>query len=184
MQKVKPFVEAFFDKETTMLCLKSKPDVEPYNIALSEYLSFLVRQLHGTTGHLTKTEPDDEDVMEMLGDFEDPNQRQLFKISEYEHEKYGKVFIAFTSSENPTETLLVLSNAIVIIEEDGGLKIAKFLLYTKHTERGDQNAPYRWDEMSGYADLNFETLNGPIKIERFQQPSDWKEGLQLYNDDI
>jgi hypothetical protein len=184
MQKIKTFLEAFFSKETTMLLLKSKPDIEAYNTALSEYLSFLVRQLHGTTGHLIKTEPDDEDIMEMLNDFEDPNERRLFKISEYEHEKYGKVFVAFTSSDNPTETLSVLSDAIIIIEEEKELKIAKFLLYTNYTERGNKDASYRWDKMGGYTDLNFDTLNGPIKIERFQQPSDWREGLKLYNDDI
>ena len=184
MEKIKPFLEAFISKETKMLLLKSNPDIEPYNTALSEYLSFLVRQLHGATGHLMKTEPDDEDIMEMLGDFEDPNPRQLFKISAYEHEKYGNVFVAFTSSENPTVRLMVLSDAIMIIEEEGELKIAKFLLYTNYTKRRDKDAPYRWDKMGGYTDLDFETLNGPVKIERYQEPSDWKDGPRLYNDNI
>jgi len=183
MKKIKPFLEAFIDKEAIMLLLKSKPDIEPYNIALSEYFSFLVPQLHGATGHIIKTEPDDEDIMEMLGEFEDPNKRQLFKISAYEHKKYGKVFVAYTSSENPTQKLLVLSDAMMIIEDEE-LKIAKFLLYTNYTERGDKDAPYRWDEMRGYNDLKFDLLEGPIAIERFEQPSDWKEGLKLYNDNI
>src|SRR4051812_17106077 len=133
MKKIKPFLEAFTDKETIMLLLKSKPDIEAYNKALSEYFSFLVPQLRGATGRIIKTEPDDEDIMEMLGEFEDPNKRQLFKISAYEHKKYGRVFVAFTSSDNPTESLIVLSDALMIIEEDGELKIAKFLLYTNYT---------------------------------------------------
>jgi len=163
-----------------MSTLKRVPNLKDYNHALEEYYAFLVPQLRGSTGHMPMTELDDEDVYMMLEGLPDDNPRNIYKISQYTHEKYKNVWVAYVSNPNPLEGPKFWSTALFIIEEEG-LKVARYLLWSNYTERGDQDAPFEWDGMWGYRDLNFETIEGPSEIHRIQEPSEHNGGLEQYN---
>jgi len=184
MEKVYTFSKKFLESEAKVATLARFPDLEAYNKALQEYYSFLVKQLQGATGYMPKDKPLSDVEYEMFKGYPDVTPREIFKISEYNNSKYGKAWVVFVSEPNFDETYKSLQDAFIVIEENGELKIAKFLLYTNYNEMGDRSAPYRWDDMQGYLDLNFESLKNPTKIERYVEPSDWDEGMKIYRDDI
>ncbi len=183
MENIVNFLEQFFTAEAKMATLKRIPNIENFNNALDEYFNFLVPQLRGATGHIPLTKLDDEDVYMMLEGLPDDNPRLLFKISQYNHEKYGTVWLAYVSNSNPLEGAKFWNTALLLINEEG-LKIARYMLWTNYTERGERDVPYRWDEMWGYRDLNFETIEGPIEIFKVQEPDDYNGGLEQYNADV
>jgi hypothetical protein len=184
IEQVYTFSKKFLKSEAQVTTQKRIPDLVSYNTVLQEYFSFLVEQLQGATGHMPMDGLSGEDYYERMKRYPADTPREIFKISEYNSPEYGKVWVVFVSERNYKETFKHLENAFVVIEEEGKLKVAKFLLYNNYTEIGDPDAPYRWDDMEGYSDLNFETLKNPVKIERYVEPSDSEEGLKLYNDDI
>lgn len=183
MENIVDFLEQFFITEAKMATLKRVPNIENFNTALNEYFNFLVPQLRGATGHMPLTKLDDEDVYMMLEGLPDDRPRLLFKISQYSHEKYGTVWVAYVSNSNPLDGPKFWHTALFIVNE-GGLKIGRYMLWTNYTDRGDKDAPFAWDEMWGYHDLNFETIVGPVDILRVQGPSEENGGLEQYNADI
>lgn len=184
MENIYSFSKKFLEKEAEIITRKRVPDLDSYNYALQEYFSFLVEKLHGATGHMPMTELDSEEEYEMMEGYPDDTPRQIFKISEYYTSQYGTVWVIFVSERNFKESFKQLESAFIVIKESGELKIAKFLLFNNYTESGDLNARYRWDDMWGYPDLNFETLKNPVKIDRYLEPSDSQEGLDQYNASI
>ncbi|NVK65037.1 MAG: hypothetical protein HWE22_10645 [Flavobacteriales bacterium] len=180
MNDIVNFLEEFFAKEAKMSTLKRVPNLNDYNRALEEYYAFLVPQLRGSTGHMPMTELDDEDVYMMLEGLPDDTKRYMYKISKYSHSKYGTVWVAYVSKPSPPEGGKYWNTALFLIEEEG-LKVARYMLWSNYTERGDQDAPYEWDGLWGYRDLNFETIQGPSQILRILEPIDHKGGLEQYN---
>lgn len=174
MEKVKLFSEQFAEKEAEVSTRKRFPDLDAYHKALNEYFSFLVEQLQGATGHMPLKELRSPEHYEKMKKYPADLPRHIFKISEYNSVKYGKAWVVFASSSGHYEEL---DSAFIVIEEHAELKIAKFLLYTHYTESGDKDAPYRWDDMQGYSDLNFSSLEGPVNIERYKEPEDGGEAL-------
>lgn len=181
MNRIKSFVEKYLEAEAKLTTVKRLPEMDSYNEALDYYFSFLVKQLQGATGHMPMTELGSEDEYEMLAGYPDDTPRLLFKISEYLHPTYRNTWVAYLSQPNATPDYKSLHDAIIIIEDNGDLKIAKFLLYTNYTDYGHKDAPYRWDDMAGYHDLNLKSLKEPINIERYLEPN---KGLELYNENI
>jgi hypothetical protein len=184
MNKIKSFVEKFAGSEARVSTLARTRDLAAYNNELKIYYSFLVKQLQGATGYMPKETPLSDIEYEMFKGYPETKPRGIFKISEYKSQKYGTVWVAFVSEQNFDEYYKSLQDALFVIEESGELKIAKNMLYTNYSENGDQNTPYRWDDMKGYQDLNFETIGEPILIERYMEPGDWLPGLELYNANI
>jgi hypothetical protein len=184
MEKVYAFIQRFAEKEAEVATRKRVPDLDAYHKALQEYYTFLVEQLQGATGHMPLDGPRSEAEYAMLKSYPDDVPRRVFKISEYTSAAYGKAWVVFTSGINPGGKKSRLNSALIVIEENGVLKVAKLLLLTNYTENRDPNAAYRWDEMQGYTDLSFQSLEGPVSVERYLEPSDWEEGLSQYNADI
>ncbi len=180
MERVKQFLEEFLMKEANVADKIIIPNLESYSIALNEYYSYLVVQLQGATGYMPMNELRDDEFYEACKGYPKRLPRFLYKISEYTHEKYGKVWAAYVSQENPITLVKRLNNIILLIEENNQLKIARFLMYSNYTEYGHQDAPYKWKEQWGYRDLSLESLVGPIHIERYLEPSEKNDGLKMY----
>jgi hypothetical protein len=184
MEEVKILLERFFEVEARTATLKRIPDLDSlneYNKSLKELNAFFIEILQGAWGHEFMDELDDEDVYEMLDSSNDDSPRQLFKISNYNHGEYGGVWVAFISSASPDEDYKILSDALFLIKEQEKLKIARVYRYSDYDSDG---LSYEWKGGSGYRDLTFESLEGPIAIERFQEPEEDFDGLKHYNDDI
>jgi len=185
METIKEFIEKFCQVEAQVMLLKRKEDINPYNDKLKEYFTFYTEKLAGTTGHHPKTKPDSPMKLKMMSaGAGEILPRYLFKISEYSHEEYGKVYVAYLSAQNPSLTLLDLSFAYFIIEDGGEFKIAKIFLYSNDSERADPNTPYAWRPRMGPENLTFESITGPVNIERYLEPEDWQDGLKIYNDNM
>ena len=127
-------------------------------------------------------ELEDEDVYVMLEGYPDDTPRYIYKISKYNHEKYGDVWVAYVSNPSPPEGAKYWSTALFIIDEKG-LKIARFMLWSNYTEMGDKDTPFNWDGLWGYRDLNFDTIVGPSEILRILKPLDHNNGVEQYNAD-
>lgn len=123
-------------------------------------------------------------LYDKVKDYPDDAPRKLYKLSQYSHPEYQTVWVAFTSPDNPFYD--DIQYALFIIEEDGQLRIAKYLLYTHYTEYGHKDESYRWHDLDGYVDLNFKSLGNFIRTERYLVPEDSEEdeGLAIYYDNI
>ena len=184
MEKVYAFVKQFLLLEAEVTTRKRIRNIEAYNKVLQEYYTFLLTDVQGATGHMPMDKPLSDIEYEMLAGYPDDTPREIFKISEYESTKYGKVYIVFVSDRNFNGVHKRMQDAFIVIGENGKLKIASSLLFTNYNKMGDRSAPYRWDVMWGNIGLNFETLKNPVNIERYLAPSSWEPGLIQYNANI
>lgn len=181
MEEVKRFIEEFFKVEANTATLKRVPDLDNYNSSVRNLDAFLIESLKGAWGYQIIDELEEEDIYEMLEGIPDDIPRHLFKISQYSHEKYGDVWVSYVSIQNPDSEHKVLNEIIVIIKEGKGLKIATKFGYSRYDSNGTN---YEWKIEAGQRELTFESLEGPIKIERYQLPVDSFDGLKHYNDDV
>lgn len=183
MEKIKKFLNSFVEIEAKVATQKRKPDISAYNQSIETYYSMMVKQLRGATGYIPLSVLRSEEDYESLKDYPDDIARHLYKISKYNHQKYGDVWIAYLSAQNPRPEIKRLNNAIIVIDEDG-YKVAKFMLYTDYTENNAADASFHWEEMWGYSDLKFENLDGPKEILRIQEPSSRNGGDLLFSAEI
>lgn len=179
MEQIIRFLEKFFEVEAKVSSLKGKRDISAYNSCLEYYYSMMVEELRGATGYMPMTSMRSDDDYEKLMNYPDDNQRHLFKISEYKHDKYGRVWVAYVSAQNPRPEIKRLNNAIFVIEEQG-YKVAKFILYTDYSENAELDSTFHWEEMWGYPDLMIGKMEGPLKIDRIEEPSSRNGGDELY----
>ncbi len=177
MKEVKEFIEAFFTEEATKNTNEIRPDIESYNHSVDRYNSMVIEQLN--VGLIDKLK--DEDFYELYEDQSDFRLRHLLKISGYKHNIYGDVWIAYVSQSNPRPKRKYLKEAIFIIKENGGFKVARTYIYSMYDTGGEK---YNWEGLGGYRDLTFESAEGPVAIERYQEPLEDFDGLKHYTDDI
>ncbi len=177
MQEIKDFIEVFFSKEVNKNTNEIKPDIKAYNKSINEYNEIVIDQLKFEP--ITKLK--DDDFYGMYKDQPNFRPRHLLKISEYSNNKYGSIWVAYVSQINPRPKRKYLSEALFIIKEQEQFKIAREYRYSDYESDGIK---YEWKGRSGYQDLTFESLDGPIAIERYQEPLKDFDGLKHYNDNI
>ncbi len=180
MKEIKDFAEHFFVIEAQTGTRRRTPDLESYNSSVKELDSFLVDALKGAMGYMIMDELDDEEIYELYEGEPPSKTRHLFKISEYNHKKYSQVWLVYCSSSNPPR-LKFLNRVFYIIKEQEQFKIAREYRYSDYKSNGIK---YEWKGRSGYQDLTFESLDGPIAIERYQEPLKDFDGLKHYNNNI
>lgn len=188
IESVKQYLIEVFELEVQAADLKDKTyfvekieDLEEYNSVARKLNSLVGRRLSPLVTELEK----DEDVLEMLRDqvFGKHYPCRIFKISEYEHSKYGRVWVAYRSGMgygHPAGDLLGWANFIV--KDENNFKIIREYIYSSYDSDG---ISFEWSAQPGGDNkLTFESLEGPISIERYQEPKDVDGGLKLYNDNI
>lgn len=111
--------------------------------------------------------------------------RKLFKISEYFSKEFNKFWICYTSSANNSDSASNhLSQMFFIIEKDSELKIASESLWSNYEKDGWGDEEYKWHQVFGDKHLHYNSLDAPLKVMRYQEPEDYKIGLQIYNTTI
>jgi len=188
MEEVKEFILNFANAEAKALSLVNSTDTQAFEVVKEELNSYLDEVLENVLVYRPKHSLDfADDLADLLDIPDDDNEpitvlpRVLFKISEYKHKKHGSVWAAFVSSSEPMEGSKRLSMIIYIIKKDEKLAVAGTNLYT-HTRTDGRY--YRWEHNQGYSDLVLEELEGPFRIDRYIEPSDAKDGLKNYQDNI
>jgi len=182
IQQVKEFFEEFAKYEAEMEVLKFQLDVQPYNNGREKGNAYYVEP---NVPFMPK-EPWDEDELAFCGNIGKPMNRYprtLFKISQYTHKKYGDVWLCFCSLQDhggeriPSSLIEIL----FVVKEGDNFKIASQYSYSDYESDGKY---YEWGKDNvAHHDLKIEDLEGPVKIERYQEPDDYLEGKKHYNKD-
>ncbi|WP_234109215.1 MULTISPECIES: hypothetical protein [Chryseobacterium] len=179
MEIIKIFVENFLQAEATASEAFVKPNLEDYNQKLEQMNSFCVTELQNNFGMIPLTELWDADLYEEWQDAPAINPRDIYKISHYADEKYGDVYVVYTSLSNPDGIIFLYGECLFIANINNEFKIIKRYVF------GDETLKKRnFENGLGLADISFKTLQNPIAIERYMPPTHDKDGMEHYEKDI
>ncbi|TCI94797.1 hypothetical protein [Tenacibaculum sp. M341] len=181
MEEIRDFILNFLLNEADALNKwhKSK-NIKEFNNSLKELHSKVVSEMYGTLGMIQLNKPESEDFYKTYQYREVFKPRHLFKISYYKSEKYGEVWICYTSGTNPDIDFPILTHALFVIKEEEDFKIARNYIYSN---QGGMSKTYGWEGGSGYKDLTFESIGDLIKVERYLEPEDYRDALMIYNEE-
>lgn len=182
MEKVRSFLEKFLEKEAKVYSLERIPELEAYNAAVRDYHADMAQELREGSWEQPLTELKSPEAYGKFKNYPAEKPRFLFKISEYAHPGHGRVWAAFVSESNPGADYKALCRAMFIIEDDEQLKLVKILKYENYDVDGHEDNPPRWKVLEGSAELDFDTLKDPVRIERYMEPED--EGMSVYHANI
>lgn len=94
-------------------------------------------------------------------------------------EKYGDVYIVYTSLSNPDGIIFLYGESLFIAKINNEFKIIKRYVF------GDEMMmESKFENGLGAGDISFETLQKPIAIERYMSPMHDKDGMKHYEMDI
>lgn len=179
METIKTFIQNFLQAEATTSDALVKPNLEDYNQKLEMMNSFCVPELHNNFGMIPFTELWDADLYEEWQDAPPIRPRDVYKTSLYVDEKYGDVYIVYTSLSNPDGIIFLYGESLFIAKINNEFKIIKRYVF------GDEMMKKRkFENGLGVNDISFKTLQKPIAIERYMPPTHDKDGMEHYEMDI
>ncbi|NMH86913.1 hypothetical protein [Flavivirga algicola] len=187
IKDVKEFFEDFAKTEAETEILKWKLELKDYNanidkansFYLAPHISFMPREEKRKVWEIKR---------KGLDFFNTPKirpPRKLFKISEHVHKEFGRFWVCYASSANNSNRASnFLSQMLFVIEKDNELKIASESLWSNYEKDGWGDEAYKWHQVFGKKHLHYDFLNEPIKVIRYEEPEDYKIGLQVYHANI
>lgn len=166
INKVKDFLTTLFEKEQlTLNAANFKARFDEYNSLASELKSYMGDMTVGF-GLPILTRPNPDFFYQDNAQY--PNKRYLYKISEYNNKKYGKLWLCYVSESNPDEgNTKLLSNCFIVAQIGNDFKII-----AQFNPDYDTN---RWSFRGGDETIDFYKLGNPTIVERFISPTndDW-----------
>lgn len=179
METIKTFIQNFLQAEATTSDALVKPNLEDYNQKLETMNSFCVPELHNKFGMVHRTELWDEDFYEDWKDAPPQNPRNIYKISKYQDENLGAIYVVYVSGKNPIASIYRYGECVFVSAISNELKIIKSYTF------GDRmKIKKKFEAPAGRTDISFETLQKPIAIERYIPPTHDKDGMEHYEMDI
>ncbi|MCU0437568.1 MAG: hypothetical protein MUC49_06595 [Raineya sp.] len=184
--EISNFLSQFFQAEIKAKYTRRYSDLQAMNDALDEMNSFCVEELHNTFGMIPQTELKSSEYYEESKDYPTPNPRHLFKISHYQNDRYGDVFVAYVSPPNPDNDWFKLFESFFVGKIDGEWKIIKTYVFAPDDYIKPIDIPHWSDELNLKSDenLNFKNVGKLISIERYLEPIHEEWGLKEYHKDI
>ncbi|WP_300487868.1 hypothetical protein [Flavobacterium sp.] len=179
MEEIKKFIDEFFKAEVVATEASVKPSLEYYNEKLDLMNSFCIKELHNKFGLIPLKELDSEDFYERWANAKPRNPRYIYKISYYQDDVYGDVYVGYISGKNPNDMFLLYGESIFITKINGELKIVK-----NYTFGDDMLVKKKFETAQGLKDISFETLKKPVMIERYKEPEDDDDAMEHYLADI
>ena len=179
MEAIKTFVENFLQAEATAGDALVKPNLDDYNQKLEIMNRFCVPELHNKFGMMPRTELWSDELYEAWKDNLPSEKRDIYKISHYQDEKYGDVYIAYVSGSNPNGLFFLYGECVFVTTINGELKVVK-----NYTFGDDMLIKKKFETPQGLQDISFETLKKPVAIERYQKPEDDDDAMAHYEMDI
>lgn len=102
--------------------------------------------------------------------------RHLYKISEYNHPTYGKVWACYVSVANPiAKKTKSIFSCFIVAEVDNELKIIAQFIVDPDT--------YKWRFGGGDRNIEYYKLGKPVAIERLMSPENDEWSVEEYNKD-
>lgn len=178
MEEIKDFIINFTKQEAETIYLMRQPNLEAYNSSLRKMNDYCIDSLHNTFNMVPLLELDDQEYYDEWSKKEYPSTRYIYKISCYENEKYGEVYIAYLSLRTPNR-ILTYGDCLFVTKIDWNLMIVKSYLFTS-----DVGKKKKFEFPTGLEDISFKTLKKPVKIERYLEPVDDEDGMEHYLKDI
>jgi hypothetical protein len=100
--------------------------------------------------------------------------RKLFKISHYKNEKYGDVFVAYSSTHNPLIDTFRLSNCFFITKLENEFKI----IGKSFVAREDYGT--NWIKSHALDNMTLDTVGTFVSAERYLEPVDYEWDMKEY----
>ncbi|KAB1231345.1 hypothetical protein [Chryseobacterium viscerum] len=164
MKEVKELLDFLFKKEQEAIYLgEKKGEFDNYN-QLAEEIKSYMNDITVGLGLPVLTSPKPDIFYEDNPSY--PASRHLFKISEYNNEKYNTVWACYVSIPNPSASTKKLTNCFLVAEIDQSLKIIAKMGVEPDTRKWKF---YGGDEDNG---LRIHNLGTPVKVERYLEPTD------------
>ncbi|WP_196887673.1 hypothetical protein [Aureivirga sp. CE67] len=178
MKKIYNFLKLFLDIETDARISRRFRDLDLYNARLEEMNTFLIQDLKNSFGIVPLNELDNEGYYKstLLSPLP-KNTRHLFKISHYKNEKYGDLYLAYVSIDNPNSSYsqnYFMCLCITFIDDK--LKIIKRFIFSED----EQTEEKYWRESEGVNDLFFGNLGTFISCERYLEPTECEFSMNDY----
>ncbi|MBN9284301.1 MULTISPECIES: hypothetical protein [unclassified Flavobacterium] len=179
MEEIKTFVNEFLKAEALAADALVKPNLDDYNNKLVYMNSFCIEQLQNKFGMVPRTELWDDDFYEEWQDAIPSAPRNIYKISQYQDEIYGDVYVVYVSGRSPINMIFRYGESIFVAKINDELKIVKDYTF------GDQmRIKKKFETGIGLGDISFESLKNPVAIERYMAPTHDKDGMEHYLSDI
>lgn len=179
MKEVKNFISAFLKAEVEASDASIKPNLEDYNKKLNFMNSFCVEELYDKFGMVPLNELEDDEFYETWKDANSSNVRHIYKISHYNDDKYGDVYLVYISERNPDDEIFLYGKCLFVANINNELKIIKNYTF------GDIRAiKDKFEVNQGLEDISFKILKKPINIERYLEPVDNEDAMEHYLKDI
>lgn len=183
IDEVNNYVEQLLKLEAEMVMLKKRKSLKNYEDGRKKLLNILSEDIVDYLGF----EILDEDDKAFYYQKKVPQctPRHLYKISEYQNAKIGKVYVVYVSAQEPDVSYKILREAWFIIKEGNVYQVVQCSVYTRFLTDGEY---YQWENLEfvdGYKNITFDLFEEPpIAIKRYIQPTDDFDGLKHYNDNI
>ena len=179
MEEVKDFILSFFKLEAEVFMRKKRKSLQNYLDGVERLKGYGLEHLISGLGFPIMDEYDHEFYRKKKV----PNclPRHLFKISKYQQNTYGDIFIAYSSEQNPPDYNRKLRSIFILINDNDQSRAVQ---YAVNSDFSTDGARYQWEYENGYDNLTFGNLDKPIAVERYQEPVESFDGLKHYNDNI
>lgn len=175
MEKIKTFLDIVFEKEQIAQDLKrDKDNIEKYNEFVVNELNIYCEDPYDTD---LKRKLEFNIMGKMISPLSDrfyeeskncpyPAPRYLFKISEYNNEKYGTVWACYVSFSDPDDEIKKIKECFLVASINGELKIVSDFILSSDAKQ--------WRHVDGDEDksLRLNNLGTPVKVERYVEPTD------------
>jgi hypothetical protein len=158
--EIKTFVEAFLQAEADAKNAQSFPDLEQMNAALRKMNNFCVNELHNRFGILPQTELE---PLEHYSQERTSVPKHLAKISQYHHNTYGEVFLAYAWT-------FTQYFCFVIIRQEETWKIIQRFELSNDPWRTNQQGKRIWIKTGGQDTFSLDSVGSFVATERFEKP--------------
>lgn len=176
MNKVIRFIEKFSEIEQAIEINFRKRKLKAHNEFVEELLAMSTEDLPLSRKIQEPLSKIEEMVIEENADLP-VKKRHLFKISEYNHDNYGKIWVCYVSVANPGEgSTKMISTSFIVAKFGSEFKIV--------AEFGRDHDSDKWRFFGGDKTINFYELGKPNKIKRLISPVNDPWSIEEFNKEI
>ncbi|MDC7124979.1 MAG: hypothetical protein PQJ46_05400 [Spirochaetales bacterium] len=164
LTEVKIFLEEFFQVELEAWNANLKPNLEIMNSKMEKMYSYCHDSLYNSLNIVVRDKLRSPSFYDDSPNYQHP--RYLFKLSHYEHPKYGDLYLAYTSEPAIIyNDFLSINYCLFITKVEEEYKII-----SSHFVHTENLGNIHWRN-KGVEDITFDNAGKLIEIERYIEPS-------------
>jgi hypothetical protein len=181
IEEIKAHFEEFAEKEAKAFDAMRVKDLENQNKTYDDMHRVVDSTLHGHLGVTRLKHLLSPLVYRNYNNDDSKNTpRLVVKISEYDLQSYGTVWVIYASPMNTEKEHCAFGDAFLCIEENSEFLIAAHFIH--HLDQDIPGNHYYWLKSFGREDLDLSSLQYPKRVERYIEPITGRS-RQLYLED-